>query len=81
LQINITGSHTGGARFGTISVASNEQATDVIQISHGIDRISQVVQANAATAKQSAASSEELSSQSELLKEKVDRFKLKGNSN
>jgi methyl-accepting chemotaxis protein len=63
--------------IGTISVASNEQATGVSQISRGIDQISQVVQTNSATAEESAASSEELSSQSKLLKEKVDRFKLK----
>ncbi len=42
--------------------------------------MSRVVQTNSATAEESAAASEELSSQSELLKDMVSSFKLK-NSN
>ncbi|MCI8453108.1 MAG: hypothetical protein HFE84_00615, partial [Lachnospiraceae bacterium] len=44
----------------------------------GIDQISSVVQTNSATAQESAAASEELSSQSQLMKKLVGRFKLKG---
>lgn len=43
----------------------------------GIEQVSQVVQNNSATAEQSAAASEELSSQAELLKQMVGQFKIK----
>ena len=41
------------------------------------EQVSQVVQNNSATAEESAAASEQLSSQAELLKQMVDHFKLK----
>ena len=63
---------------GAIARASNEQATAVAQVNRGIEQVSQVVQTNSATAEQSAATSEELSGQAELLKEMVGRFRLKG---
>lgn len=63
-----------------IAALSNEQANSISQINLGIEQVSQVVQANSSTAEQSAAASEELSSQAELLKEMVTSFKLK-NSN
>ncbi len=59
-----------------ISKASNEQANAVMQITDGIEHISTVVQTNSATAEQSAAASEELNSQAQLLKDLVDRFDL-----
>jgi methyl-accepting chemotaxis protein len=61
-----------------IAEASNEQAASAAQISQGLDQISGVVQTNAATAEESAAASEELSSQSNLLKELIAMFKLRG---
>lgn len=61
-----------------IAQASNEQAASAAQISQGLDQISGVVQTNAATAEESAAASEELSSQSNLLKELIAMFKLRG---
>lgn len=60
-----------------IAQLSNEQATGISQINMGLTQVSQVVQNNAATAEQSAASSEELSGQAELLKEMVGRFQLR----
>ena len=60
-----------------IAALSNEQANSISQINLGIEQVSQVVQANSSTAEQSAAASEELSSQAELLKEMVSSFKLK----
>ena len=63
-----------------IAVASNEQATGIAQINQGITQVSQVTQTNTATAQQSAAASEELSSQAQLLKEMVGRFKLKNSA-
>ena len=43
----------------------------------GIDQISGVVQMNSGTAEESAAASEELSAQAQLLKELIGKFKLK----
>lgn len=60
-----------------ITAASNEQAVFVRQITHGIGEISGIVQMNAATAEESAAASEELSSQALLLKELIGKFRLK----
>jgi len=64
-----------------IAHSSNEQATGIAQINTGLNQVSQVVQTNAATAQESAASSEELSGQSIMLKDMVSRFRLrKGHS-
>lgn len=63
-----------------ISEASSNQADSIAQIMVGIDQISSVVQTNSATAEESAAASEELSSQSQLMKSLVGRFKLKSGS-
>ncbi len=56
---------------------SAEQADAAEEVIHGIDRISDVVQSNMATAEKSAAASEELSSQANMLKELVAKFRLK----
>ncbi len=60
-----------------ISQATNDQATAVVQINQGMDQMSSVVQTSSATAEQSAASSEELSSQAQMLKDLIARFTLK----
>ncbi len=60
-----------------IATASNEQATGISQVNRGIDQVSQVIQTNSATAEEGAAASEELSSQAQMLKDMVSRFKLK----
>lgn len=60
-----------------IAKSSNEQATGIAQINAGLNQVSQVVQTSAATAEESAASSEELSSQAVILKEMVGRFRLR----
>ncbi len=60
-----------------IALATQEQATAIVQINLGVEQISSVVQTNAATAQQSAAASEELSSQSSLLEGLIARFKLR----
>lgn len=60
-----------------IAMASNDQATSIAQITQGIEQVSQVVQTNSATAEESAAASEELSGQAELLEHMVAEFKLK----
>lgn len=60
-----------------ITVASAEQATQVEQVNEGINQISSVVQANSATAEESAAVSEEISSQANVLKQLVAQFKIR----
>ncbi len=58
----------------TISHASSEQATAVVQLRESIEQISGVVQENSATAEESAASSEELTGQMQMLKKLVSSF-------
>ena len=60
-----------------ISEVSSDQADSIAQLTVGIDQISNVEQTNSATAEESAAASEELSSQSQLMKSLVGRFQLK----
>ncbi len=60
-----------------ISTAAVSQAEAVTQVTMGMDQISSVVQTNSATAEESAAASQELSSQSQLLKSLVSHFKLR----
>lgn len=64
-----------------IKRASDEQASAITQINQGIMQVSQVVQENSATSEECAAASEELSSQAEVLRQMVERFKIKNNSN
>ena len=68
------------AIIGQISEASSAQAHSISQVTLGIDQISSVVQTNSATAEESAAASEELSSQSQMMKNLVNKFKLKDGS-
>lgn len=60
-----------------ITEASIMQAESASQINVGVEQISSVVQTNSATAEESAAASEELSGQAELLKNLVGKFKLR----
>ncbi len=59
-----------------IASASAEQTESIRQITSGVEQISQVIQTNSATAEETAASCEELSGQSKLLKDQVARFKI-----
>ena len=59
-----------------ISNATEEQADSISQVTIGIDQISSVVHTNSATAEESAAASEQLSSQADMLKKLVGQFKL-----
>ncbi len=60
-----------------ISIASKEAADSITQVTVGIDQISGVVQTNSATSEESAAASQQLSGQAQLLKDLVSEFKLK----
>ncbi len=54
------------------------EAEAIAQLTTGVDQISSVVQTNSATSEESAAASEELSSQAVMMKQMVQRFRLKG---
>lgn len=54
------------------------EAEAIAQLTTGVDQISAVVQTNSATSEQSAAASQELSSQAVMMKQMVQHFRLKG---
>ena len=60
----------------SIAEASVQQSEMIRTVNSEIDRISNVVQANSATAEESAAASEELSGQAGMLKELIGSFEL-----
>lgn len=60
-----------------ISGASQRQSQSIDEITQGIGQLSDVVQANSATAQQSAASAEEMAAQAAMLNEIVSRFRLR----
>ena len=62
---------------GEIARSSEEQSLGITQINTGIDQVAQVVQQNSATAEESAAASQQMSSQSTMLEELISQFKLK----
>lgn len=64
---------------GNVSIASNGQATNISEINIAIEQVSQVIQHNAATSQQSAAASEELLSQAEMLRQSINHFQFKSN--
>jgi len=59
-----------------ISLSSTEQAEAISQVSTGLSQISQVVQSNSAVSEETAAASQELNSQAEILQQLVTYFKL-----
>ena len=60
-----------------ISSASSKDLEGITSLNQGLQQISSVVQANSATAEQSAAASEELTGQANKMNELVERFRLK----
>ncbi len=60
-----------------ISAATTEQAESVQHMTGSIDAISSVVQTSAASAEESAGTSQEMSGQATVLKQLVDRFRLR----
>ncbi len=60
-----------------IDQASQDQAYGLSQVGIGLGQIAQVVQANSSTSEESAAASQELSSQSEVLRNMVGVFQMK----
>lgn len=64
------------SKINQIAEATQKQAEATEMVSIGIGQISDIVQTNSATAEESAAASEELYGESQLLKSKISRFKL-----
>lgn len=60
------------------NIAENSKMQDeaIHQTTEGVNRISNVVQTNSATAQQTAAASEELSGQANMLRKLMSKFKL-----
>jgi len=59
-----------------IANASEEQSNSIAQVTLGVEQISEVVQSNSATAEESAAASEELNGQADILKDLINQFKF-----
>jgi methyl-accepting chemotaxis protein len=60
-----------------IAQASNEQAEGIAQINVGLEQVDRVTQQNTAAAEESAAASEELSTQARTLRDVMTRFTLR----
>lgn len=62
--------------LGQISAASRQQSESILRVSHGVEQIAEVVQTTSATSEESAATAEELSSQSRIMQNMVGKFRL-----
>ena len=60
-----------------IAITSNHEAEKLSEIANNIEQISQIIQTTSSTAEQSAAASEELSGQADVLKSLVSQFHLR----
>lgn len=72
----VTGSLAMADLITKITQASNEQAVSILQINEEVEQISAVVRTNSITSQQSAATSEELSGQADMMKSMVDMYKI-----
>ena len=59
-----------------ISEVSVQQAEAIMQVRKSMDLISDIGQGNSASSEESAAASEELSAQAQMLKELVEQFEI-----
>ena len=76
LQKSVKGARDVTNRVDQISRMSIQQADAIAQIRRSVELISDIVQGNSATSEESAAASEELSAQAQILKELVERFEF-----
>lgn len=76
----VSGVRSTSEIIGQISIAANEQVAALSQITDGVEQIGAVVLTNSATSQQSAAASEELLSQANLMRELISHFELRETS-
>lgn len=72
----VDGAREVANKIESISQANIQQANFIIQIRQSIEQISDIVQGNSATSEESAAASEELATQAQILKELVNSFEI-----
>lgn len=77
LRSTVEGTQEAVSYVDEISSAAAEQAESIAQVRLGVDQIAGVVQTNSATAEESAAASEELTAQSQTLKNLLTGFRLR----
>jgi methyl-accepting chemotaxis protein len=75
----VTGVAKASTLVAEIAAASNEQAQGIAKISVSVSRIDDVTQQNTACAEQTAAASEELRGQADILQQLLHRFELRHN--
>jgi methyl-accepting chemotaxis protein len=68
---------SNAAKIENVQSISANQSNAMQQITIGIDQVAQVIQQNSATAEESAAASEEMSSQENILDDLISQFKLR----
>ena len=73
----VTGINESSQLIAEIASASEQQSMGIEEINIGIDQVAKVTQQNSATAQESAAASEEMSGQSEMLQQLIAQFKIK----
>jgi methyl-accepting chemotaxis protein len=76
LQAVVEGTKELITQIDLIAKEAKEEEASIREITQGIDQVSGVVQTNSATAEQSAATSEELLAQSNILKELISKFQV-----
>lgn len=77
LENIVTGISDSTKAINDITLASKEQSAALVQISEGMNQIAIVTQKNTETSEKSAAASEEMTAQAQILKEMVEKFELK----
>ena len=70
--------HRNSTNIAQVQQISASQSSAMEQVNTGIDQVANVVQQNSATAEESAAASQEMSSQSSVLLGLISKFNLKG---
>ncbi len=78
LQDIVSGTTKVSDLVAEIAAASKEQSEGISQVTEGLGQIDQVTQRSTASAEETAAASEELSSQADHLRQNLARFKVKG---
>lgn len=76
MKESVDGARQVNSMVDKISGVCVQQADAIAQVRKSIELISEIVQGNSATSEESAAASEELSAQAQLLKELVEKFEL-----